>query len=242
MNITATTRSRRWFATWYPTMMGRVERSGQATLRRDQLAAATGRVLEIGAGSGLSVTHYPVGVDELVLLEPNPAFRARLHNLVGDRPGPVSIVDGDAHHLPFPDASFDTVTASLVFCSLEDPVQALAEVHRVLGPGGRFLFHEHVRGGPVRGLVQDLLTPLQRRLADGCHANRDFESLLAASPLDVVSIAHRRMPTSIPTIVPLVVGAAARHDEVPVRTSPGGAVGEREAVESAGRATRPSRV
>lgn len=228
MNITATTWSRRWFATWYPRMMGRVERNGQATLRRDQLAAATGRVLEIGAGSGLSVSHYPAGVDELVLLEPNPAFRARLHDLVDGRPSPVSIVDGDAHDLPFPDASFDTVTASLVFCSLDDPVRALAEVHRVLGPGGRFLFHEHVRGGPVRGFVQDLLTPLQRRLADGCHANRDFESLLAASPLDVVSIAHGRMPTSIPTIVPLAVGTAERRRDVPARTLTGGVVGERE--------------
>jgi hypothetical protein len=82
-----------------------------------------------------------------------------------------------------------------------------------LRPGGRFLFHEHVRGGPVRGVVQDLLTPLQRRLADGCHANRDFESLLASSALNIVSLTHRRMPTWIPTIVPLVVGTAARPDE-----------------------------
>jgi len=216
-------------------MMGQVERNGQATLRRDQLAAATGRVLEIGAGSGLSVPHYPACLDELVLLEPNPAFHPLLRDLAGDRPGPVWIVDGDAHELPFPDASFDTVTASLVFCSLEDPVRALAEVHRVLRPDGRFLFHEHVRGGPVRGFVQDLLTPLQRRLADGCHPNRDFESLLAASPLNVVSLVHGRMPTSIPTIVPLVVGTAERGEEAPARTSPGETVGERAAVEVAGR-------
>ena len=99
-----------------------------------------------------------------------------------------------------------------MFCSVDDPARALAEVHRVLRPGGRFLFHEHVRGGPVRGVVQDLLTPLHRRLADGCHADRDFEALLASSPLNVESVAHLRMPTWIPTLVPLVVGAARRGD------------------------------
>lgn len=200
--------SRRWFAAWYPTMMGRVERNGQAVLRRDQLAAARGRVVEIGAGSGLSVPHYPDTIDELILVEPNPAFRDRLAAAADRLTVPVSIIDADARHLPFPDASVDTVTASLVFCSIDDPAPVLAEVHRVLKPGGRFLFHEHVRGDGVRGVVQDLLTPLQRRLADGCHPNRDFEALLAASALDVVTIARERMPTAIPTIVPLVIGTA----------------------------------
>lgn len=204
------TLSRRWFAAWYPSMMGRVERNGQAAFRRDQLAAACGRVLEIGAGSGLSVPHYPRTIDELVLLEPNPAFRERLTRAAGRSPVRTSIVDDDADELPFPDASFDTVTASLVFCSIDDPAPVLAEVHRVLKPGGRFLFHEHVRGDGIRGTVQDLLTPLQRRLADGCRPNRDFEALLAASPLDVVTIAHERMPTAVATIVPLVIGSAER--------------------------------
>lgn len=208
MNTTSAMRSGRWFAAWYAAFMGRIERNGQNTIRHDQLAAATGRVLEVGAGSGLSIPHYPDALEELVLLEPNPEFRTRLRDLLDRMHVPASIVDGDAHALPFPDSSFDTVTASLVFCSLTDPARALAEVRRVLRPSGQFLFHEHVRGGPVRGIVQDLLTPLQRRLADGCHANRDFESALASSPLEVVSIEHRRMPTWIPTLVPLVVGVA----------------------------------
>lgn len=220
MTTTANTRSRRWFAAWYPAFMGRIERNGQATLRHDQLATAAGRVLEIGAGSGLSVPHYPAGLDELVLLEPNPAFRTQLRDRVRELPVTVSIRDGDARQLPFPDSTFDTVAASLVFCSVDDPDRALREVHRVLRPGGRFLFHEHVRGGPVRGVVQDLLTPLHRRLADGCHANRDFEALLDASPLAVTSMAHRRMPTSLPTLVPLVVGTAERRPvTAPERTA-----------------------
>ena len=198
------------FAAWYPTLMEQIERNGQAAIRHDHLVAATGRVLEIGAGSGLSVPHYPADLQELVLLEPNSAFRTRLRELLDGTQVPVTLVDGDVHDLPYPDATFDTVTASLVFCSVQDPARALVEVHRVLRPGGRFLFHEHVRGGPVRGVVQDLLTPLHRRLADGCHADRDFEELLASSPLHVESVEHLRMPTWIPTLVPLVVGAARR--------------------------------
>jgi ubiquinone/menaquinone biosynthesis C-methylase UbiE len=201
---------RRSFAAWYPTLMGLIDRRGQAALRREQLAAARGRVLEIGAGSGLSVPHYPPGIDELVLVEPNPAFHRALRVAAGRLPFPVSVIDADAHELPFPDSSFDTVTASLVFCSVDDPARMLAEVHRVLRPGGRFLFHEHVRGGRFRAVVQDLLTPLQRRLADGCRPNRDFGASLAASALRVVAIDHRRMPTPIPTLVPLVVGTAER--------------------------------
>lgn len=205
---TSASLGRRSFAAWYPTMMSRIDRNGQATFRREQLAAARGRVLEIGAGSGLALPHYPPEIDELVLVEPNPAFHPALRAAADRLPFPASVIDADAHELPFPDASFDTVTASLVFCSVDDPARMLAQVHRVLKPGGRFLFHEHVRGGRFRGVVQDLLTPLQRRLADGCRPNRDFEASLASSELQVVSIARRRMPTRVPTLVPLVIGTA----------------------------------
>lgn len=202
--------SRRTFASWYPAMMGRIDRKGQAALRHEQLVAAHGRVLEIGAGSGLSLPHYPADLDELVLLEPNPAFHRALRSAAGRLPFPTCVIAADAHHLPFSDGHFDTVTASLVLCSVEDPAAMLAEIHRVLAPGGRFLFHEHVRGGPVRGPVQDLLTPLQRRLADGCRPNRDFVAALAGSPLHLVTIHHHRMPTRVPTLVPLVLGTAER--------------------------------
>ncbi|MFC8043881.1 class I SAM-dependent methyltransferase [Nocardia sp. NPDC057353] len=203
-----TTFGQRSFARWYPRFMDRVERAGQAEIRREQLALARGRVLEIGAGSGLSLPHYPDELDELVLLEPNAVLRAQLAARTDGPAAPVTVIDGDAHALDFPDASVDTVTASLVFCSLGDPARALAEVHRVLRPGGQFLFHEHVRGSGVRAVFQDLLTPVQRRLADGCHANRDFESLLRAAPFTDIEVAALRMPTRLPTIVPLVVGTA----------------------------------
>lgn len=134
--MTTTTFGERFFASWYPRFMARVERAGQAGVRRAQLAGARGRTLEIGAGSGLSVPHYPDDLTELVLLEPNPALRTRLTVLAHSPAAPITVVDGDAHALEFPDGSFDTVTASLVFCSVRDPDRALAEVHRVLRPGG----------------------------------------------------------------------------------------------------------
>jgi len=191
--------------------MGKSEDAGQADMRREQLAQASGRTLEIGAGNGFSVPYYTHQVEALTLIEPNPAFRNRLLSVaVTAAPSDVAVVDGDVHALDFPDASFDTVTASLVFCSVTDPKQALAEVHRVLRPGGRFLFHEHVRGHGLRGVVQDLMTPLQRRLADGCHPNRDFEALLFESDLELDELVRTRMPAAAPTVVPLVVGAARR--------------------------------
>ena len=191
--------------------MGKSERAGQGDLRREQLAQASGRTLEIGAGNGFSVPYYTDRVEALTLIEPNPEFRRQLASTVATAvPSEVAVVDGDVHALDFPDASFDTVTASLVFCSVADPQRALAEVHRVLRPGGRFLFHEHVRGHGLRGVVQDLMTPLQRRLADGCHANRDFEALLFDSDLELDELVRTRMPAAAPTVVPLVVGAARR--------------------------------
>lgn len=211
MTSSTATRGQRFFASWYPSLMGRSESAGQGEMRREQLAQASGRTLEIGAGNGFSVPYYTDQVTELTLIEPNAVFREQLVATVEDAvPHDVSVADGDVHALDYADASFDTVTASLVFCSVTDPQRALAEIHRVLRPGGRFLFHEHVRGHGLRGLVQDLMTPLQRRLADGCHANRDFEALLFESDLELDELVRTRMPAAAPTIVPLVVGAARR--------------------------------
>jgi ubiquinone/menaquinone biosynthesis C-methylase UbiE len=211
MTDARTSPGRRLFARWYPWLMARAERAGQADIRRAQLSHARGKTLEIGAGNGFSIPHYTGQVDELTLIEPNRELRALLAGPVRDAaPRDVVLADGDVHALDYPDATFDTVTASLVFCSVSDPRRALAEVHRVLKPGGRFLFHEHVRGTGVRAFLQDLMTPLQRWIADGCHANRDFESLLSDSPLELETLTRTRMPASVPTIVPLVVGTARR--------------------------------
>jgi ubiquinone/menaquinone biosynthesis C-methylase UbiE len=195
-------------------MMATVEASGHAAMRRRLLARAGGATLDVGTGTGLSVPHYPAAVDELVLVEPSPHMREALQATVADDPPPVAsieIVDGDAYALPFDDDTFDTVSSSLLFCSLRRPDVTLAEMHRVLRPGGRLLFHEHVVGSGWRSVVQHVLSPLQARLADGCRPTQDFESVLARSPFDVVSIEHTRMPRGFVTIRPLVLGEARAH-------------------------------
>lgn len=203
--------SARVFAWWYPRMMQRVEEAGHAELRRRLLARACGTTLDVGTGTGLSVPHYPATVDELVLVEPCPHMRRGLEDLLS---GPatdvrsVRIIDGDAYRLPFADGTFDTVAASLLFCSLERPVAALTELARVLRPEGRLLFHEHVRGTGLRRRVQHVLSPLQRAIADGCRPTQDFEAVLAQSPFEVSQIDRLRMPRGPYPIVPLVLGEA----------------------------------
>jgi len=203
----------RLFAWWYPKLMGVSERAGQADVRRAQLGAAAGRTLEIGVGSGLSLPHYGDRVTELVLLEPNEAFHPKLLRTIeglAQRPWSWRLGSGDGHRMRFDDSTFDTVTASLTFCSVADPARVLDEVFRVLRPGGRLLFHEHVRGEGTRARLQDALAPLQVALADGCHPNRDFLAAVEASPLRTVDVVASKMPRGFPTVTPIVHGTAVR--------------------------------
>ncbi len=121
------------------------EKLGMAALRRDLLAEARGAVLEIGAGTGLNLRHYPADLDELVLAE--PGARIGGHIDLGRAPAgvPTRLEQAPAEYLPFEDGSFDTVVSTLVLCTVSDPRRAVAEVARVLRPGGRLLFLEHVR-------------------------------------------------------------------------------------------------
>jgi len=203
----------RLFTRWYPLMMGMSERAGQSEIRREQLSLASGRTLEVGAGSGLSVPFYGDDVTALVLVEPDADFRNALRRTIDElrhTPWLVTVVDADAHRLPFEDATFDTVTASFTFCSLQQPELALDELHRVLRPGGRFLFHEHVRGHGLRARFQDLMTPLQMLLAGGCRPNRDFVGTLRRSPFRIDQLVPDRMPRAFPTVSPVVHGTASR--------------------------------
>jgi ubiquinone/menaquinone biosynthesis C-methylase UbiE len=191
--------------------MGKAEEAGQAEIRKGHLARARGRTLDVGTGSGFSVRHYPPDVSELVMVEPNPALRDQLHRRTSEiLAWSWRIVDGDVYDLPFEDGAFDTVSASLVFCSLDQPDRALAELARVLKPGGEFLFHEHVRGTGLRRVLQEVVAPVQARIADGCRPNRDFLGLLGRSPFQLQTVEHLRMPGGAPPVVPMVVGVADR--------------------------------
>lgn len=143
-------------------------------LREELLSHAYGNTLEIGVGTGLNFPHFPSGI-HYVGIEPDDSMREVAQKK--EKQFHLSVQDGDAQSLNFPDNSFDTVAATLVFCSIPNPKRALSEVYRVLKPGGQFLLLEHVRRDtPVAGWMQDHLTPVWKHLAGNCHLNRDPEA------------------------------------------------------------------
>src|SRR5579875_2079667 len=163
----------RLFARWYPWLDRRAEPAGLGRERAEALAGIDGRTLEIGAGHGANLPYLPPAATPLVLSEPSEPMLARLREAVGARRD-VEIVRAGAEALPFEDATFDAVVATLVLCSVADEVRALAEIARVLADGGRFHFLEHVRApdGTRLATAQDLLEAPHRLLGGGCRPNR----------------------------------------------------------------------
>lgn len=186
------------------------EIGGMRRRRRALLARAYGRVVEIGAGTGLNVGHYPAAVDELVLAEPDPGMRRRLSRRVRRRPNAPRILDAAAERLPLADGSVDTVVSTLVLCTVDDPERALREVDRVLRPGGQLLFVEHVRArSRVLAACQDGLRRPWRGFAGGCVCNRPTVDLMRACGFTVE--ADDAVWRGMPAIVhPLAVGRATR--------------------------------
>lgn len=167
----------------------RMDARGAAEHRRRLLAAAHGAVVEIGAGYGATFPFYPSAVTGVLALEPDPILRALALAAAARAPVPVTVQDGVAESLPAADSSVDVVVSSLVLCSVPDQAAALAEVVRVLRPGGLLLFYEHVRSAHrVLGAAEDLLTPLWSRMAGGCHPNRDTAATIAGAGLTVQAL------------------------------------------------------
>jgi SAM-dependent methyltransferase len=180
-----------------------------ATLRRDLLASARGRVLELGAGTGLNLSHYPPDVDELVLSEPEPAMRARLRRRVARSGPPARVAAAGAESLPFADGAFDTVVSTLVLCSVGDVAASLREARRVLAPGGRLLFIEHVRGSAPRlARWQDRLAAPWRVFAQGCRCNQPTVELLRRHGFRVERVRDARWRGMPALVRPLVAGSA----------------------------------
>jgi len=181
---------------------------GMRRRRRDLVAAAHGVVVEIGAGTGLNVAHYPGAVDELILTEPEPGMRRKLTRLLERKALDARIVDAPAERLPLGDDSVDTVVSTLVLCTVDDPAGALREIARVLRPGGQLLFIEHVRANSrFLAACQDLLLKPWRGFAGGCVCNRSTLELMRACGFTVES--DNAVWHGMPAIVhPLIVGRA----------------------------------
>jgi SAM-dependent methyltransferase len=186
------------------------ERAGMRERRRRLLSSARGRVLEIGAGTGLNVDHYPDTVDELLLSEPVPQMAKHLAKRLRKSGRRGEVLDARAEHLPVPDGSVDTVVSTLVLCTVGDPVATLAEINRVLAPDGRFLFCEHVRSdSPRLDRWQRRLARPWRAFAEGCRCDQPTLELIARE-LQIERVEHaswRGMPR---VVRPLVIGAATQ--------------------------------
>jgi ubiquinone/menaquinone biosynthesis C-methylase UbiE len=202
------------FARFYDRMTAGAERAGLAEMRRELLASATGRTLELGAGTGSNLAYYTDAVTELVLAEPEPNMAKQLRDRLqqtGSLATRASVISAPAEGLPFDDASFDTVVATLVLCTVGDPDHAVAEARRVLVEGGRLLFLEHVRAHSRRlAWWQDRLEGPWGFFAGGCHPNRPTDQLLAGAGFWIDSIEKTKLPKAPPIVRPLIRGVARR--------------------------------
>lgn len=209
-------RRRPLFARIYARMSARMEERGMGALRRELLSGVAGRVVEVGAGNGLNFAHYPSAVTELIAVEPEPYLRSVAQQAAGHAPVPVTVIAGSADHLPLPDASVDAGVVSLVLCSVEDQATALAELRRVIRPGGKLHFLEHVRADTARlrrlqELAQATVWPL---FGGGCHPARDTLGSITAAGFQVEGARRFRFPEAripVPTD-PHILGAAVRSD------------------------------
>lgn len=171
------------FARLYARGSQNAERRGGASHRRRLLAGLSGRVIEVGAGTGLTFPHYPPTVTEVVAVEPEPHLRKLAGQAAGEGPVPIQVVDAVADDLPADDASIDAVVVSLVLCSVPDQAQALTEIRRILKPGGELRFYEHVvpRLRPVAQLMRLADATIWPRIAGGCHCARDTAAAISAA-------------------------------------------------------------
>jgi ubiquinone/menaquinone biosynthesis C-methylase UbiE len=197
-----------FYAAIYDRISSGSERAGLSKDRHELLAQAVGATIEIGAGTGANLAHFSPAVTRLCLVEPDPNMRKRLRRRASGRDD-VEIVAAPAEVLPFPDGSFDTAVVTFALCSVTDLGGALAEIARVLRPGGRLLFLEHVRDtDPQVARKQDHPGFLYSWV--GCHPNRDTLTAISRAPFEVTTVRHGEVPKAPRVERPMIVGVAAR--------------------------------
>jgi ubiquinone/menaquinone biosynthesis C-methylase UbiE len=202
----------RVFAAGYEHWTRAAERAGLRAHRARMLADVGGDVLEIGPGPGLNLPFYTGAVESLTLAEPEDPRADRLERRLAQSRHAGRVVRAPAESLPFDDASFDVAVATFVLCTVDSPDAALAELRRVLRPGGRFVFMEHVRSrDPRLAAWQDRMLPLWVRFAHGCRCNRPTpDTIAAADGFELGDVTRDRMPRAVPLIRPLAIGTATR--------------------------------
>lgn len=197
-------RGHRWFAAIYDKQMRSMERGLMAEMRRQVLGDVKGDVLEIGAGTGANFEYYATDA-RVIALEPDPFMLRRAEaKLAALGRTNIAVQLLPAERLPFDESSFDTVVSTLVLCTVDDVPRSLAEIRRVLRPGGELRFVEHVRGAGLAGRAQDLIKPVWGYFGAGCNPNRRTEEALRAGGFDVIVTDRRK----IMGFAPLIRGSA----------------------------------
>ena len=202
------TLKKKLFAAMYDRMSRKSEDAGVRALRQGLLADATGNVLEIGAGTGLNLPYYGGNLASLVVTEPDPAMLRRLQRKAREQAPLAKVLRAPAEDLPFEDGTFDTVVSTLVLCGVDDQERALREARRVLRPGGRLLFIEHVRSDdPAFARFQDRMNWLNR-LVVNCDCNRATLTTIEQAGFRVERLDRTTLPKAPKFVRPLIVGAA----------------------------------
>jgi ubiquinone/menaquinone biosynthesis C-methylase UbiE len=198
----------RFFASTYDRFSKKSEEAGLAEMRSSLLAGASGDVLEIGGGTGANLGYYGAAVKSLTVTEPEPPMLKRLLRKAHEQNSQATVLRAPAEDLPFEDATFDTVVSTLVLCGVDDQPRAVRELRRVLRPGGRLIFIEHVRSDdPHTAKMQDRMNPLNRFLVC-CDCNRPTLDTIRSTGFDVTELEQTELPKAPPFVRPLIIGTA----------------------------------
>lgn len=206
-----------WAAPFYDRILAPTEEACFQRWRAEVLSGLSGHVIEIGAGTGANVPHYPDTVERVVFSEPDPVMRRHLEQKLADArthdhfaPAGAEVVIEHAHELPFDDDTFDAAVSTLVLCTVPDPEAALAELRRVVKPGGTFAFMEHVAAEdrPDRLRWQRRMDPVWKHLAGGCRLTRRTGQLIEAAGFRTESLTRESARKAPAIIRPVIRGTA----------------------------------
>jgi ubiquinone/menaquinone biosynthesis C-methylase UbiE len=214
---------RRFFALTYDRMTAKTEEAGLRALRQGLLADASGRVLEIGGGTGANLPFYGLAVESLTVTEPELPMLRRLQRRAREAAPLAKVTRAAAEDLPFEDGTFDVAVSTLVLCGVSDQPRALQELRRVLRPGGQLMFIEHLRSDEARiARMQNRMNALNRFVA-GCECNRPTLDSIRSAGFDVTQLERTTLPKAPPFVRPLIVGTATAPSEtLPANLSPSG--------------------
>jgi ubiquinone/menaquinone biosynthesis C-methylase UbiE len=200
------------FAAGYDKIMAGTEEATLRGHRQTLIGQASGRVLEIGGGTGANLPFYGESVESLTVTEPEKPMMSRLERRLREGAASATAVIAPAEELPFEDGSFDFAVSTLVLCTVADQPRALGELHRVLRPGGRLLFIEHVRAEEQRlAKWQDRFNPIQLRVGHGCNCNRATVAAMGDAGFSITQLQQDVLRKAPPIVRPLVVGVAERN-------------------------------